>query len=146
MFPRGDLLPPFPGVILFISFDHLSGGITQQPIHYLFWAVSRPGKGDVTGIMDVTAFLLIFIFITLWCKNFHSYVFEPIHQSLDGICFFNSWEFISSPAAAGMAMPVPCLQVCHRLTVRDNWTWQACCMNLNELSPGPLANCPSDVY
>lgn len=101
MFPHHDLPPPLPSVILFISFDHLSGGISQQPIHYLFGAVNRPGMGNVTDIMDATALLLIFIFITLWYKNFHSYIFEPIHQSPDGICFFNSWEFISSSAAAG---------------------------------------------
>lgn len=115
-FPHGDLPSPFPGVILFISSDHLSGGITQQPIHYLFWAVSRSGKENVTNITNATAFLLIFIFITLWCKNVHSQIFEPIHQSPDGICFFNSQEFISSWAARS-ALLVPCLQVCHRLTV-----------------------------
>lgn len=71
-FPHGDLPSPFPGVILLISFDHLSGGIAEQPIHYLFWAVSRPGKENGTDIMNAAAFFLIFIFITLWHKNFHS--------------------------------------------------------------------------
>lgn len=145
MFPHCDLLSPFPGVMLFISFDHLSGRITQRPIHYLFWAVNRPGKENVMDIMNAAAFFLIFIFITLWCKNFHSYVFEHIHQSPDGIYFFNSWEFISS-SAAGRAMLVPGLQVHPRSTVQYDSTWQACCINLNGLSPSSLANCPSDVY
>lgn len=86
-------------------------------IHYLFGALRRPRKENGTDIMDTTACLWIFIFITWWCKNFHFYTFEPIHQSPDVVCFFNSQEFISS-LAAGMVMLVPCLQVCHRLTVR----------------------------
>jgi hypothetical protein len=69
----------------------------------------------VSDIMDATVLPLIFIFITLWCKNVYSDVFEAIHQSPDAICFSNSWEFIFS-LAAGVRVPVSCLQVCHRLT------------------------------
>lgn len=108
MFPPGDLLSPFPGVILFISFDHLSGGVTERPIHYLCRAAGRLGDGNMTAQMDAAVSLSIFIFITWRCRNFHSYIFEPIHQLPDGICVFNSWEFISL-SAAGMAMLVPCL-------------------------------------
>lgn len=52
-------------MILFIISDHLSGGIEEQPIRYLSRAVSRPGKGAVTDVMNAAAFLSIFIFLNV---------------------------------------------------------------------------------
>lgn len=102
-------------------------------------------EGDHVGYNECHSFLfdIYFYYIVVQKKNVPSDVFEAIHQGLDGICFFNSWEFIFS-SAAGVRAPVSCLQDCHRLTFSYSWTWRAGCMDVNEDSQACLP--PSNVY
>lgn len=81
------------------------------------WGSMQVWEGDHVGYNECHSFLfdIYFYYIVVQKKNVPSDVFEAIHQGLDGICFFNSWEFIFS-SAAGVRAPVSCLQDCHRLT------------------------------